>query len=196
MGFLGPGAVTRHIEHSTAMLTCLPHGELRVVDLGSGGGVPGLVMACQRKEITLVLLDSGRRRCAFLRQAVETLGLSGRAEVVEERAESAARSGTLRESADAVVARSFGPPAVTAECAVGFLRVGGQLVVSEPPGDTLAHRWPPDGLEALGFSPASPCRRDGDEGTFVRMVKTRADDRWPRRVGIPTKRPWWSAAGV
>jgi hypothetical protein len=124
---------------------------------------------------------------------VEALGLSERVKVVEDRAETAARNVELRESADVVVSRSFGPPAVTAECAVGFLRVGGHLVVSEPPGETLPRRWPANGLEGLGFSPATPCRRDGDEGTFVRMVKTRPDERWPRRVGIPTKRPWWPA---
>lgn len=175
------------------MLSCVPQGQLMVVDLGSGGGVPGLVMASRRDDIQLVLVDSQQRRCAFLRQAVTTLGLSDRVRVVEDRAELAARADGLRERADVVVARSFGPPAVTAECAVGFLRVGGHLVVSEPPdGESTARRWPVEGLEALGLSPAVPCARDG-EGTFVRMVKTRHDERWPRRVGIPAKRPWWTA---
>lgn len=193
LGFLGPGVVTRHIAHATAMLGCVPREQLRVVDLGSGGGVPGLVMACARDDLTLTLVDSQRRRCAFLRQAVDELGLSERVDVVEERAELAARRETLRETADVVVARSFGPPAVTAECAVGFLRVGGHLVVSEPPEhDSLARRWPANGLEGLGLSPAVPCWGESD-ATFARMVKTRADDRWPRRVGIPAKRPWWAA---
>lgn len=196
LGFLGPGPVERHIEHAVSMLACVPAGHLRLVDLGAGGGVPGLVLACRREDIALTLLDSQQRRCAFLREAVVSLGLADRAEVVEGRAEAAARGQALRESADVVVARSFGPPAVTAECAVGFLRVGGHLVVSEPPGgDAMDRRWPAEGLETLGFSPVVPCGRQTDvdgEGTFVRLVKTRSDDRWPRRVGIPTKRPWWA----
>ena len=94
-----------------------------------------------------------------------------------------------------VVARSFGPPAVTAECAVGFLRSGGRLVVSEPPGDAegdgAADRWPRSGLEELGYAPPVPASVPG--ASFVVLEKTRGDDRWPRRVGIPAKRPVWIA---
>jgi 16S rRNA (guanine527-N7)-methyltransferase len=54
---------------------------------------------------------------------------------------------------DMVVARSFGPPATVAECAAPFLRVGGVLLVSEPPG--APDRWPAPGLEQLGLVPGS-----------------------------------------
>jgi 16S rRNA (guanine527-N7)-methyltransferase len=110
--------------------------------------------------------------------------------VVEARAEEAARRPDLRETFDAVVARSFGPPAVTAECAVGFLRPAGGLVVSEPPGDE-EDRWPAEGLEELGFGALSRVAAPG--GSFVVLEKSRSDDRWPRRVGIPAKRPLWTA---
>ncbi len=167
------------------MGACLPVGSERVLDLGSGGGVPGLVLAEEEPGLSLVLLDSAARRCRFLRRAIGALGLEDRVEVVEERAETAARHPALREMSDAVVARSFGPPAVTAECAVGFLRLGGSLVVSEPP--ETAVRWPPEALADLGLAPAVDCGTG--EFSFVRLEKTRADDRWPRRVGIPAKRP-------
>jgi 16S rRNA (guanine527-N7)-methyltransferase len=137
-----------------------------------------------------VLLEARERRCRFLREAVDRLGWSGRVDVVEERAETASRRAGLREAADAVVARSFGPPAVTAECAVGFLRLGGHLVVSEPPAETGSSRWPDDGLATLGFARPVPC--DSQAGSFVRLEKLRSDDRWPRRVGIPAKRPLWA----
>jgi 16S rRNA (guanine527-N7)-methyltransferase len=140
-------------------------------------------------ETRLVLLDAGERRCRFLRQAVTELGWVDRVEVAEGRAESAAREPALRESFDAVVARSFGPPAVTAECAVGFLRPGGHLVVSEPPGGGEAARWPAGGLEQLGLGPAGPCGTA--EASFMRMEKHRREQRWPRRVGVPAKRPLW-----
>jgi len=173
------------------MAGCLPAGAGCVVDLGSGGGVPGLVLALTHPEAAFVLLDAGQRRCRFLREAVTALGLEGRVTVVEGRAESAGRRADLRERGDAVVARSFGPPAVTAECAVGLLRVGGVLVVSEPPGEqAAADRWPAEGVEALGFSGAEACGTA--EGSFVRLTKLRTDERWPRRVGIPAKRPLWS----
>jgi 16S rRNA (guanine527-N7)-methyltransferase len=160
-----------------------------VLDLGSGGGLPGLVIATARPALELTLLEARQRACRFLREAVSALGLE-RVTVVEVRAEEAARRPDLRETFDAVVARSFGPPAVTAECAAGFLREGGQLVVSEPPEEgTAAGRWPSAGLAELGLGP--PSRGGGPEGSFVVLEKIRDDDRWPRRVGIPAKRPLW-----
>jgi 16S rRNA (guanine527-N7)-methyltransferase len=183
--------VERHVEHGLALLGCL--GALRGgrwLDLGSGGGAPGLILALAVPEARLVLLDAGERRCRFLREAVSELGIGDRVEVVQERAESAARAPALREALDVVVARSFGGSAVTAECAVGFLRSGGRLVVSEPPGGGgTADRWPAEGLDQLGLGPAEPCGTA--EASFVRMEKRRAEERWPRRVGVPAKRPLW-----
>jgi 16S rRNA (guanine527-N7)-methyltransferase len=167
--------------------------EGRVLDLGSGGGLPGLVLATYRPQLELTLLEARQRACRFLREAVTALDLA-RVTVVEARAEDAARRPDLRESFDAVVARSFGSPAVTAECAVGFLRPGGRLVVSEPPGDEegdgAAVRWSQPGLEELGLSPPAPGAGAG--ASYVLMEKRRSDDRWPRRVGIPAKRPLWT----
>ena len=162
-----------------------------MLDLGSGGGLPGLVLATYRPKLELTLLEARQRACRFLREALATLELTG-VTVVEARAEEAARRPDLRESFDVVVARSFGPPAVTAECAVGFLRTGGRLVVSEPPDDEerdAADRWPQPGLEELGLAP--PAAGGGPGASFVLMEKAHPDDRWPRRVGVPAKRPLW-----
>jgi 16S rRNA (guanine527-N7)-methyltransferase len=187
LGFLGPGPVDRHVGHGRALLGGLPERG-RILDLGAGGGVPGLVMAIWRPDLRLTLLDARQRACRFLREAVAALDVGERVAVVEARAEEAARRPDLREAYEAVVGRSFGPPAITAECAVGFLRPGGRLVVSEPP-DLDPGRWPPDGLDALGLGPA--LRAGGVDGSFVTIEKVRSDDRWPRRVGIPAKRPLW-----
>lgn len=160
-----------------------------MLDLGSGGGLPGLVLATARPGLELTLLEARQRACRFLREAVIALGLEGVA-VVEARAEEAARQPELRETFDAVVARSFGPPPVTAENAVGFLREGGRLVVSEPPaGSAVVPRWPPAALDDLGFG--LPLRGGSTDGSFVVLEKVRRDERWPRRVGIPAKRPLW-----
>lgn len=131
-----------------------------------------------------VLLDANQRRVAFLTQVAEELDLRPRIEVVAERAETAGR-GPLRGQFDLVVARSFGPPAVTAECASGFLRVGGRALVSEPP-EPVEDRWDLEGLAALGLA-------DGGQRAGVRLLDQIAPtpDRFPRRVGVPTKRPLW-----
>ena len=185
---LGPGPVERQIVHSRALLAGVPERG-RVLDLGSGGGLPGLVLATHRPELELTLLEARQRAGRFLGEAILELGRSD-VGVIEARAEEAARRPDLRETYDAVVARSFAPPPVTAECAVAFLRLGGHLIVSEPPADDIhGPRWPAEGLEALGFAPAD--RFGTPEATFVRLTKTRSDGRWPRRVGIPAKRPLW-----
>ena len=176
------------MAHGRALLAGLPVRG-RVLDLGSGGGLPGLVLATERPELDLTLLEARQRACRFLREAIADLGRDEIA-VIEARAEEAARLPDLRGAYDAVVARSFGPPPVTAECAVGFLRVGGRLVVSEPPEDGGPTRWPPPGLEQLGL--AVPVHHREPGGSFVAIEKVRADDRWPRRVGVPAKRPLWA----
>jgi 16S rRNA (guanine527-N7)-methyltransferase len=143
-------------------------------------------MAAEMDETSFLLLESSARRAGFLEASLRRLGLEGRAAVLRERAELAARVPDLRGSFGAVVARSFGPPAVTAECAAPFLSTGGVLVVSEPPeGDPS--RWPEDGIGQLGLS-WTGCVRRGF--AFATMRQDRAcPPRFPRRVGVPSKRP-------
>ena len=132
-----------------------------------------------------LLLEANARRGAFLEQVIGDLELEGRVSVVVDRAERAARDTAWRGSFDVVVARSFGPPAVTAECAAGFLRLGGQLIVSEPPAD-VDNRWPEGPLALLGLV-------DRGRSGQVRVLEqaSAVPDRFPRRVGVPAKRPLW-----
>lgn len=192
LGFLGPGDVQRHVAHGSAMARVAPSVPRGFLDLGAGGGVPGLIEAFAWPDARGVLLEAQVRRADFLRDAVVRLGLEQRLEVVEGRAELEARDARWRESFDVVTARSFGPPAVTAECAIGFLAPGGHLVVSEPPearGSTTA-RWPTEGLASLSLSAAVPVEVDGF--SFVVMQRVSAvEGRWPRRIGVPNKRPLW-----
>ncbi len=120
-------------------------------------------------------------------EAVDRLGLADRVLVATGRAEDLARRPDLRTGFDVVTARAFGPPAVTAECSAGFVRVGGVVLVSEPP-DAPERRWPADGLRQLGFRSAGVV---GEAGMGVRVLKAVAPcpDRYPRRVGVPAKRP-------
>jgi 16S rRNA (guanine527-N7)-methyltransferase len=148
------------------------------------------------------LLDGSENRYRFLREAVAELvpsglapeggGLGGgagdgytQARVIQARAEDAGRVENLRSSFDLVVARSFGPPAVTAECGAPFLRLGGHLIVAEPPEGQP--RWPAAGLAELGLVAR---RRVSERSTFqILELVSVCPDRYPRRVGVPTKRP-------
>ena len=150
-GFIGSGDLAAAIAHAGGFLAVLRPAS-RVLDLGSGGGLPGLVLAVDRPELELVLLDASQRRTDALRRAAGRLGVASRVTVVCRRAEALGRDPAWRATQDAVVARSFGPPGVVAECAAPFLRLGGQLVVSEPPAATTPEgRWPEDGLHLVGL---------------------------------------------
>jgi 16S rRNA (guanine527-N7)-methyltransferase len=191
LGFLGPGSLRVQAEHAAGFAAGPGPAPGRFLDLGSGGGVPGLVLAGLWPDAEGVLLDASERRCAFLAEAIDHLGLAGRVQVVRARAEEAGRSAELRGSMDVVTARGFGPPPVTAECGAPFLRVGGRLVVSEPPDggadEPPASRWPAEGLATVGLAPDRAWSEPYRYRSFVAVAACPA--RYPRRVGVPGKRP-------
>jgi 16S rRNA (guanine527-N7)-methyltransferase len=215
-GFLGPGPIERHLRHAQAFATLarsqppVPTDgrRPRLLDLGSGGGLPGLVIATEWPEATLVLLEANHRRAVFLGRAVSECGLDQRASVVNERAELCGRDPSYRGTFDGVVARSFGAPAVVAECAAPFLRPGGWVIVSEPPGASegapgtsvaavvasdpadateSASRWPVRELARLGLEPGEFVR--ADFGYQVLYQRVECPERYPRRNGVPAKNP-------
>jgi 16S rRNA (guanine527-N7)-methyltransferase len=199
-GYLGPGPLETQIRHAEGFLALSRRlspaspdtSPPRLLDLGSGGGLPGLVMAAQWPGCEVVLLDAGERRAEFLRRAVATCGLGDRVTVLQGRAEVYGRDPLERGRFDGVVVRSFGAPAVVAECAAPFLRPGGWLVVSEPPvatdgEDRLGPRWPAAPLAQLGLVPEELVREEF--GYQVLRQLEACPDRYPRRDGVPAKHP-------
>lgn len=192
LGFLGPGPIEPHIVHALAFAEAVEQDPARALDLGAGGGLPGLVLAVERwPETRWTFLDAQTKRTRFLAEAVEGLGLENRVEIITDRAEVVGRMAAHRDAYDLVTARSFGAPAVTAECAAPLLAPGGLLIVSEPP-QTADERWPAGGVAELGLT-APDLLRAGSGDQPVHLVRMRrigeVDDRFPRRVGIPAKRP-------
>lgn len=190
VGFLGPGPLATHVSHALAMVEAISGvsatGPLRIVDLGAGGGVPGLVMGVARPEWEIALLDASARRCEYLERAVGMLGIGERVRVLHGRAEELGRDGALRGRFEAVAARSFAGPATTAECARPFLSPGGHLVVAEPP-EGGEGRWSGD-LQALALVDIGETRRGGFAFRLLEAVGP-CPERFPRRTGVPAKRP-------
>lgn len=189
-GFLGPGPIGPQIAHARGFALCweqirdIPPSEF--LDLGSGGGLPGLVLL-DRWACRGVLLDSMQKRTRFLEEVRQWPDAPAHIEVITARAEDVAREPTLDGAFDLVTARSFGPPSVVAECAVRFLKIGGLLVVSEPPDDSDVIRWSVKGLATLGLEDRGRVRH---EAAFRVLIKTRSTDKkYPREVGMPKKRP-------
>lgn len=202
-GFIGDPDAGIHLDNARAYAEAIP-ARATVLDLGSGGGVPGIALLTLRPDLDVTMLDSQRRRCELLRTTIDRWPIPATARVVEGRAEDLARSEELTERFDIVVARLFGAPAVTAECAVRFLRpANGALLVSEPPavdagvavdapGDT--DRWPAAGLRQLGLDDTglfAPVTGATGGRARIRVIRRRWDlpDRYPRPTGRPAKRP-------
>lgn len=161
------------------------------------------MIAARRPDVELTLLDANERRVAFLREAVRELRAGDRSRgpgkdvetsgpavtVLLGRAEDLAHRSELREAFDVVVARSFGAPAVTAECAVGFLLPAGRALVSEPP-STDEGRWPAVGLARLDLEPGA--RHPLPAATVQELLRVGGSiEGLPRSVGIPARRPFF-----
>jgi 16S rRNA (guanine527-N7)-methyltransferase len=184
--------------HLLDALAALPHLDaLRpatAIDLGSGGGVPGIPLALARPDVRWVLVDSVRKKAEALRQMVRELGLSNVA-VQAERAEVLGRAAEHRERYELVAARACAPLPVLAELALPLLAVGGTLLAWKGPlaaGDEELERGAV-ALHELGggapeLQPAGPAALGGH--TFVVVRKERPTPaRYPRRPGEPSRRP-------
>lgn len=198
VGLLGPRAPESHLEHAAEFLALVRRfspanrvGDLSsasLVDLGTGGGFPGLFLASEQVFAECVLIEGRVRRSEFLAGWVVQLGLEGFTGVVCDRAEILGR-GSLREHFDVATARSFAKPSVTAECGSALLRVGGVLIVSDPPAfDGVDEtRWNSEGLMLLGLSV-----KYQQVAPFAFTVLEKISPlppEFPRRQGVLERRP-------
>jgi len=193
LGFLGRMPVTEQIDHALGFVVSAerelgrpPHS---VVDLGTGGGVPGLILLSCWPDCRLVLLDASERRTQFLVEEITAWRGGDGVEVLRGRAEEVGGDDRYRGQFEMVMSRSFGSPAVTAECGAPLLATGGLMVVSEPPDDPEGDRWPTAGLAEVGLTATSRIRFDGRFGYQVLTKSGSTPDRYPRRTGVPAKRP-------
>ncbi len=135
-GLLGPREAPRiwdrHILNCAVVADpaagLLPAGS-QVADIGSGAGLPGLVWALVRSDISVVLIESLLRRVTFLTECVHELDLTDRVQVVRARAEEAGdRVGRPGVGLDVVTARAVAPLGVVASWSAPMIRIGGHLV--------------------------------------------------------------------
>jgi 16S rRNA (guanine527-N7)-methyltransferase len=166
LGFLGARPIDEVIDHARGFVRALAADDTvtSVLDLGSGGGVPGLVIAHDLPATRVTLLDRRAKRTDVLERVVRRLSWDDRVSVVCQDVTRFGPDGTF----DAVVARGFGPPEFTLTAAARLVRVGGLIVISEPPDhdrwdDALLHR-----LEVRRCAPS--VRADAGRGSLDGLV--------------------------
>ncbi|GIW71273.1 MAG: ribosomal RNA small subunit methyltransferase G [Planctomycetota bacterium] len=180
----------------------------RLVDVGTGAGFPALPLAialpCHRlyrggaaagsavAPPQVVALESVRKKAEFVRQAVATLGLDQRVSVLQCRAELAGRDPALRERFDVALARAVAPLPVLVELALPLVRPGGWLVALKGPKAPAECVAAARAIELLGGGPPEliPVPLGARSPVLVRIGKERpTPSRYPRRPGVPRKRP-------
>ena len=122
-------AWTKHILDSLSLIPHLTEEDAKhVVDVGSGGGLPGIPLAITMPEVTFSLLECTKKKAVFLSDVTQHLGLDN-VTILAERAEDLATTqGGFRDSADAVVVRAVGRLSVLLELTIPFVKVGGVVL--------------------------------------------------------------------
>ena len=170
----------------------LPHlGEAQtLVDVGSGGGLPGLPLKIARPDLAVTLVEADQAKAAFLVGACAELGLRD-VDVLARRAEDVGRDAQYREKFDVAVARALAPMPVLVELCLPLVRVGGRLLAQKTSAEDVAAAQ--NAIDMLGGSPASvvaaPSSARGS-GTVVVVLKVSPTPAgYPRRPGVPARRP-------
>lgn len=125
-GIIGPREADRvwdrHISNCAAMAELLPQ-DSHIVDIGSGAGLPGLVLAIVRPDINVTLIEPLQRRCDFLNEVIADLNLANRVNVVRGRAQDSKGI-----NADVVTARAVAPLGKLLTWALPLTRKGGEVL--------------------------------------------------------------------
>ena len=182
------------VKHFADSLTALRMIELnagdRVIDVGTGGGFPGIPLLIARPEIEITMLDSTGKKLAFVSQSVEELGLS--ANVVHARAEEAGR-GELRESFDFAVSRAVAAMNVLCEYCLPLVRVGGVFIAMKGPDADAELGGSAAALKKLGGAYGDTrafTLPDGSERRLVVCKKiSQTPTAYPRNGGKIAKKP-------
>ena len=165
-------------------------GVRRLVDVGSGGGLPGLPLKIVHPDLEVTLIEADQSKAAFLVQAAARLGLRG-VEVVAMRAEDAGHDPRYRESFDVAVARALAPLPTLVELCLPLVRVGGRLLAQKTDREEAARAE--RAIELLGglLEPALPAPSAArGSGIVVTVRKVRPTPAaYPRRPGVPARKP-------
>lgn len=189
------GVLRGHMLDSLTLLPLIRSAKLhegRLVDVGTGGGFPGLVLAIAEPSLRVTLMDATRKKTAYLERVCAELELD--VDVRHARAEDAAHDPALRESFDVAVCRALGPWPVVLELTLPFCKQGGALFGqrgSGAPSEAAAHAETASLLGGRVVKVEQVGVETGLENRHVITVEKveSTPPRYPRKAGIPTKRP-------
>ncbi|MDO4542543.1 MAG: 16S rRNA (guanine(527)-N(7))-methyltransferase RsmG [Bacillota bacterium] len=182
------------IKHFADSLSLIKHVSIRegasIIDIGTGAGFPGVVLSIFRPDLKVMLLDSLAKRCKFLVNLCHELGLTN-AQVINARAEDAAKDAELREQLDYATARAVASLPVLLEYALPFLSPGGEFLAMKGHREEfdLTRALQELGGEELEVIPYNLVVSGEDRHIYKFKKTSPTPDKYPRRNGKVSKKP-------
>ena len=173
-------------EHILDALTLRDDVQGPLIDIGSGNGVPGIPLALATGA-TITLLEPIKKRARFLHDALTALALDGI--VLAARAEDAARDPSHRERYVTATARAVASAPTVAELTVPFLTIGGRALLQRGSLEPPERNAVADAALVLGAELIEERSLDGNRRLLVLEKRMPTSHRFPRKNGVPTKRP-------
>uniref|UniRef100_A0A1J3CST2 Ribosomal RNA small subunit methyltransferase G n=1 Tax=Noccaea caerulescens TaxID=107243 RepID=A0A1J3CST2_NOCCA len=190
----------RHIEDSLAILPPIKNcysnvlfDQISLIDVGSGAGLPGLVLAIACPDWRVTLLESINKRCVFLEHVVNVTGLTN-VEIARGRAESCGHDVMYREKFDVAIARAVAEMRVLAEYCLPLVRIGGLFVAPKGHDPKEEVQNAENAVRMLGGSilqiiPVDSHSPYGQRTTVVCRKDHSTPQKYPREAGTPSKLP-------
>ncbi len=182
-----------HIEDSQKVFEHWPQlKQQKIIDVGSGAGFPGLIMAMKARENEYTLLESELKKWQFLQQAIDLLNMEN-VQAVRGRAEEIGQHSDYREKFDVCVSRAVAAMRVILEYCLPLTRVGGMVLLWKGPRYREEIEQSANALQLLGgiVEDIYLYQIGGDrQRAIIQIRKIQETPRkYPRKTGLPVKRP-------
>ncbi|WP_054936877.1 16S rRNA (guanine(527)-N(7))-methyltransferase RsmG [Moorella stamsii] len=184
----------KHVLDSLLIFCALaiPAGA-RVIDVGTGAGIPGFILKICRPDLQLTLLEAQQKKVKFLEKVVARLGLDG-VDCLWGRAEEVGQNKNYREKYNLAVARAVAPLNTLVEYSLPLVQVEGFMVAYKGPAGEQELAAAKKAINLLGGGETKIWQHklsEGEEKRILVIIKKEktTPPAYPRRVGVPTKRP-------
>ena len=181
------------VDSLTVLKTCLIKEEAKLIDVGTGAGFPGMVLAMACPKLQVTLLDAQQKRLKFIETVSKAAGVSN-VSVVHARAEDGARKTEMREKYDYAIARAVAPMNILCEYLLPYVRIGGYALCWKGPSLKDELDIGSRAARILGGQPEIPvhCTVEGREWDHTIMPIKKiihTSNEYPRKAGTPKSRP-------
>ncbi len=185
--------IKHFLDSLTPLTTGLFAGRKRLIDIGTGGGFPGLPLKIYNKELDVTLMDSLNKRIVFLDAVIESLALKG-IKPIHGRAEELARKDEYREKYDICISRAVASLDTLAEYCLPFVKVGGHFISMKGPDYKDELNKASNSIKTLGGEIEKSYSIQLPETDIVHSIiiikKTiNTNKKYPRAGGKPRKSP-------